>query len=177
MTRDWLATLLRPNSVLTRVRVGEESKMTMIEQQSLPQLTQQCRNLGVDPAQQLVNLFNIFSELTQLSAGQYLLQHSDKTGAFCDVLRDAEGREKIDLDLHKLYAGVKPEELLPARVAFSPIDTDILTPWHQVHGRVPGTFEPRGVKISGGKGRGGRGGGGKGRGRGGKNKRGRGGNA
>ena len=160
-SRDWIQTLIRPHSMLTRVRVAQDSKIAMIEEKTLSQVTHECRSLGVDPAKQLVNVYNIFSELSSLSAGQYLLQHSNKTGAFCNVYTAAGDKSTTGMDLHKMYNTLQPEDSLPAKVPYTPIDVDVLTPWHQVHGRVPGTFEPSGDKGRGGRGgraRGGRGG-------------------
>ena len=173
VTREWISTLVRPNSLLTRVRVTPDSKIAMIEEKTLPQLTQECRSVGTDPAAQLANVYNVVTELTQLPAGQYILHHSSKTGAFCDVLESKVGSKGGQVDLHSMYTTFQPGDTVPGKVAFSPIDTNILTPWHQVNGRVPGTFEPSGSKRSGG-GRGGRGGFNRGgRNRGGKSRKGR----
>ena len=155
VTREWISTLIRPNSLLARVRVTPDSKVAMIEEKTLPQLTQECRSVGTDPAAQLANVYNVVSELTQLPAGQYILHHSSKTGAFCNVLETKVGSKSGQVDLHSMYTTFQPGDTVPGRVAFSPIDTNILTPWHQVNGRVPGTFEPSGSKRGGGGGRGG----------------------
>ena len=177
-SREWIATLVRPNSILARVRVTPDKTIAMVEEKTLPQLTQESRNVGSDPSKQLSNIYNIFSELTQLGAGQYILRHSGKTGAFCDVLeaKETDGTASAGwtatkaghIDLHKLYTTLQPGDTVPGRVAFSPIDVSVLTPWHRVNGRVPATFEPAGSRKSGGgRGRGrGRGRGGRGRGRG-----------
>ena len=180
LSREWVATLVRPGSVLARVRVTPDSKVAMVEERNLPQLTAECRAAGCDPAKQLANIHTLFSGLSQLAAGQYLLHHSGKTGAFCNVLAAKAEAKTGQVDLHKLYTTVQPGDTVPGRVAFTPIDTNVLTPWHQVNKRVPGTFEPAGARRDGGggargkpgnnrgggRGRGGRGRGGRGRGRG-----------
>ena len=179
VTREWVATLLRPASTLCRVRVLPDSKIAMIEEKSLPDLTTESRKLQSDPGRQLVNLFNAFSELTKLKAGQYILKHSSKTGAFCEVYEAAEeANDKPGagglLDLHKMYSTLQPGHTVPGKLPYCPIDTGVVTPWHLVNGRVPGTFEPEGERPSsnkrgrgGGRGgaRGGRGGKGRGRGK------------
>jgi len=183
VSKEWISTLIRPNSRLARVRVHPDSRVAMIEEKSFPQLTQECRNLGVDPSKNLANVYNVLRELTQLQAGQYILQHSGNTGAFCSVL-EARANSSPDSvqpgqwDLHQIYKTLQPEHMLQHRVPYCPIDTNIVTPWHRENGRIPGTFQPSGVKSTEeevpfrggrdrGRGRGGyRGGGGfKGRGR------------
>ena len=165
VTREWISTLVRPNSSLSRVRVLPSSKLVMIEEKSLPELTAECRKLNSDPGKQLVNLFNIFSELKTQKAGQYILKHSSKTGAFCEVYEVA-GEEKAGagvLDLHKMYSTLQPGDTVPGKLPYCPIDPSVVTPWHTVNGRVPATFQPAGDRPRAsnrgrGGGRGGRGG-------------------
>ena len=47
---------MRPGSVLARVRVTPDSKVAMVEERNLPQLTAECRAAGCDPAKQLANI-------------------------------------------------------------------------------------------------------------------------
>merc|ERR1712098_564021 len=166
VSKEWISTLIRPNSRLARFRVHPDSRVAMVEEKTFPQLTQECRNLGVDPSKNLANVYNVLSELTQLSAGQYILQHSGNTGAFCNLLAaqgDSNTAEKSQSkwDLHKIYKTLQPDHMLQHRVPFCPIDTNIVTPWHYDNGRVPGTFQPSGVRYDsddesgGGRGRGG----------------------
>ena len=183
-SREWISTLLRPGSCLARVRVLPDSKISMVEEKSLAELTAECRRLSSDPGKQLVNLYNVFAEVSSLRAGQYILKHSSKTGAFCEVYEAAvDGSVKKEagpgtLDLHKLYNTLDPGATVPGKIPYSPVDTTVVTPWHIVNGRVPGTFQPAGERkeFSGGArgargGRGGRGGKARGRGRGRGNKK------
>ena len=179
-SREWISTLLRPGSALARVRLLPDSKISMVEEKSLGELTAECRRLNCDPGKQLVNLYNVFSEVSSLKAGQYILKHSSKTGAFCEVYEAAaEGGVKKDggpgtLDLHKLYNTLQPGATVPGKISYSPVDTTVITPWHIVNGRVPGTFQPAGERrefTAGARGaRGGRGGRGARGGRGGKSR-------
>ena len=140
------------------MRVHPDSRVAMIEEKSFPQLTQECRNLGVDPSKNLANVYNVLRELTQLQAGQYILQHSGNTGAFCSVLEaransspDEKSKDSVQpgqWDLHQTYKTLQPEHMLQHRVPYCPIDTNIVTPWHRENGRIPGTFQPSGVKST-----------------------------
>ena len=44
-----------------------------------------------DPSIQLANLHNLVAELKVLSAGNYLLSHDKKSGAFCRLYKQSEG--------------------------------------------------------------------------------------
>ena len=102
------------------------------------------RRLGSDPGKQLVNLCIVFTELSNLPPGQYLLQHTAKTGAFCNVLEASSKTGPSQMDLHTMYTTLQPSNTVTGMVKYQPIDTSILTPWHLANCRVPGTFEPPG---------------------------------
>ena len=153
--KEWISSLIRPGSLATRFRITPDSQICMVEQKTLNQLTQESRVVGMDPSKQLVNLHNIFSDVRSLSPGQYILQHTDKSGAFCNVLEASSINNISCFDLHDLYSNFDASVTVPGKVQYQPIDTNILTPWHIVNNRVPGTFEPSGQRR--GRGRGGRG--------------------
>ena len=45
-----------------------------------------------DPSLQLANLHNLVTELKGLTAGNYLVSHDKKSGAFCRLYRQSEGK-------------------------------------------------------------------------------------
>merc|ERR1712059_99671 len=120
---------------------------------TLQQLGEEGRAAGSDPAKQLSNLF---TEVSRLPAGEYLLQHTPKTGPFCNLLGAAIKSGSSSYDLHTPYTTLDPGQTVSSSLPSLNIDPGVLTPWHEFERRVPCTFEPHGARDNGQRG-GGRG--------------------
>ena len=170
LSREWISALIRPGATTTRVRVRQESlQLEMIEELTLQQLGEEARRQGSDPSRQLAHLLTLLTDVSSSPAGEYLLQHTPRTGAFCSLLSPHAGASH--LDLHSQYTSIQAGDVEAESKVPIVMDPALLTPRHLVERRVPGTFLPKFDKpevVQRGRGRGrGRGAGrGQGRGRG-----------
>jgi len=153
--REWCDNLLRPSSTTVRYRIDPQNgKLLMTQKLSLNQIreegmTEHQQMLGeekvssarFDPSLQLANLHNLVTELKGLTAGNYLVSHDKKSGAFCRLYRQSEGEG--DYDLHESYSSLDGALVTPhIKIPWKQIDYNLLTPWHVRNDRVPGTFAP-----------------------------------
>ena len=116
LSREWISALIRPGSLATRLRVDAvTSELCMVEQKTLGEVSQEGFSKGLDFSIQLGNLYNVFNGLKDLAAGQYLLQHDEKSGPFCRLLKAKEGggaSAGTQYDLHTAY-NVRAEDTAP----------------------------------------------------------------
>ena len=78
----------------------------MIEEQDLKKLGEESRRQGSDPSRQLAHLLTVFTDISTAPAGEYLLQHTPRTGPFCSLLAPhAAGASH--LDLHSQYTSIQ----------------------------------------------------------------------
>ena len=170
--REWISTLVRPNSKLCRLRVNAfDSSVLLAECKSLKELTKGGPDVGFKPAEALGNLYTLFSELKSKlpkneSVGvnqkeEYLLRHDRNTGAFVKVSKAVENIKLAEshpgspqgtnfYDLHMSYNMTRPNEesrAPPQSTRWIPIDVNLITPYHQETGRAPGLFPPPRPKV------------------------------
>ena len=163
LAKQWIATMLRPNSKLARLRVNSsDASVLMAEIKSLKDLTLDGakENVGFKPDEALGNVYTLFSELTQLpnptekenGVARYLLQHDLKSGAFVKILKAAEAiSENSQVPNPNLYDAHMPYNirsnedaaLPPPNTRWMPIDVDLITPYHRMYNKVPGLFTPK----------------------------------
>ena len=159
LAKQWIATLLRPNSRLARLRVNvANQEVLMAENKSLKDLTKDGSKIGFKPEETLGNLFTLFSELKKLpiptekeGVARYLLRHDSKTGAFVKIMKSVEPTETSVLpnsgtvDVHLPYSTCSNEEapLPPVSTRWLPIDADLITPYHEANKKVPCLFSPK----------------------------------
>ena len=149
MSREWISALIRPGSTSTRVRVRQESlQLEMVEESNLKQLGEEARRQGSDPSRQLAHLFTLLSDVSTAPAGEYLLQHTPRTGPFCSLLAPHQAANGAShLDLHSQYTSIQAGDVEAEGKGLIVMDPTLLTPRHLVERRVPGTFLPQGDKI------------------------------
>ena len=146
MSREWISALVRPGSTSTRVRVRQESlQLEMVEESDLKQLGEEARRQGSDPSRQLAHLLTLLSDISTASAGEYLLQHTPRTGPFCSLLAP-HAAGPSHLDLHSQYTSIQAGDVEAEGKGLIMMDPTLLTPRHLVERRVPGTFLPQGDK-------------------------------
>ena len=161
LAKQWIATMLRPNSKLARLRVNSsDSSVLMTEIKSLKDLTLDGVKVGFKPDEALGNVYTLFSELKKLpnptekekGVARYLLQHDSKTGAFVKILKATEPSSENShvlnsnlYDAHMPYNIRSNEDstLPPPNARWMPIDVDLITPYHRVNNKVPGLFTPK----------------------------------
>jgi len=174
----WMATLVRPNSVLAHLRSHAISQdVIAVETKELNDMTREGFEDGnFNPAHSLGNIYNLIFGLSAKikEEGQYLLKRDGaKNGAFVQVLSTkTSSTGKRPFDLHAAYSTINADEDLKKRPIFRPLDFKCITPFNVKYGRVPGLFEPKKLgerkpmdsPSKRGRGRGGRGGRGRGRG-------------
>ena len=171
LAKEWIATMLRPNSKLTRLRVNAATAdVLMIENKNLKDLTNDGLKMGFRPDEALENLFTLFSELKNLptpsekenGTARYLLRHDSKTGAFVRILKSIEHSEIARfpcpsiVDIHAAYNIHSSEEaaLPPLKSRWLPIDAELVTPYHDSNNKVPCLFSPKPFKDKNLRGRG-----------------------
>ena len=147
LSREWISALIRPGSTSTRVRVRQESlQLEMIEESNLKQLGEEARRQGSDPSRQLAHLLTLLSDISSAPAGEYLLQHTPRTGPFCSLLAPHTAGGASHLDLHSQYTSIQAGDVEAEGKVLMVMDPTLLTPRHLVERRVPGTFLPKGDK-------------------------------
>ena len=85
-----MATLLRPNSKLVRIRANaHDHNVVHVEEKDLKALTKDGLDVDFRPGEMLGNLYTLFSGLKNKlpkEEGKYLLSHDAKSGPFVRVL-------------------------------------------------------------------------------------------
>ena len=147
LSREWISALVRPGSTSTRVRVRQDTlQLEMVEESDLKQLGEEARRQGSDPSRQLAHLLTLISDISTASAGEYLLQHTSRTGPFCSLLAP-HSAGAAHLDLHSQYTSIQAGDVEAEGKGLILMDPTLLTPRHLVERRVPGTFLPKGDKM------------------------------
>ena len=155
ISRDWMTTLCRPDSMLTRLRINAKNQIIMkSEAKNLKQLTKEGLPLGFKPGEQLGNLYSLFNSMKCIKeTGQYLLQHDPKSGSFVRLYKavqeDIKGTESggHKYHLHTAYNAVRASESKAGIPAWNPIDVNTITPFHWENNKVPGLFEPKPKQV------------------------------
>lgn len=157
IAREWIATLVRPDSALVRARIDALTYNVFLnERKALKHLTREGASVDFRPGEQLGVLHTIFDSLKAIAEpGQYLMRHDGKTGAFVRVFKASKGGQTSQnhYNLHENYE-VNASEDADQNIQFNPIDVNKVTPLHLRLKRVPGLFSPRPLKGGPGKGRG-----------------------
>ena len=131
LAREWISTMVRPGSHLLRTRVDAlTGSLCAFEMKTLKDLTQDGVALNFRPAEQLGNLHTLFQALGKLEAGQYIMRHDHKMGAFVRVERASTEAKGGCYDLHATYNAVIASEdrACKGTPAWNPIDCDVLLP-------------------------------------------------
>ena len=164
LAREWIGTLVRPESKLARMRACSlNGSVLMTETKSLKELTNDGRNLNFEPDIALGNIYTLFSELRKLpdptndgGVDRYLLQHDAKSGAFVKVYKAADACQNTpkhtgkEYDVHLAY-NIRSNETKSTPqvdVRWVPIDVDVITPHHKQAQRAPGLFAPKEFRHS-----------------------------
>ena len=163
IAKQWIATMLRPNSKLARLRVNAaNADVLMVENKTLKDLTNDGLKVGFKPDESLGNLFTLFSELKKLpiptekenGIARYLMRHDSNTGAFVEILKSVDScqlppkaRPSI-VDVHAAYNNRSNEEIpLPSlNSRWLSIDAELVTPYHNINSKVPCLFSPKPFK-------------------------------
>ena len=164
LAREWIGTLVRPESRLARMRASSiNGSVLMTETKSLKELTNDGRNLDFQPDVTLGNIYTLFSELRKLpdptndgGVDRYLLQHDAKSGAFVKVYKAADSCQNTpkhtgkEYDVHLAYNVHSNETKSIPQVdsRWVPIDVDVITPHHKQAQRAPGLFAPKEFRHS-----------------------------
>ena len=159
LAREWIGTLVRPESKLARMRACSlNGSVLMTETKSLKELTNDGRNLDFEPDIALGNIYTLFSELRKLpdptndgGVDRYLLQHDAKSGAFVKVYKAADTCQNTpkhtgkEYDVHLAYNihSNETKSIPQVDARWVPIDVDVITPNHKQAQRAPGLFAPR----------------------------------
>jgi len=171
LAKQWIATMLRPNSKLSRLRVNvSKGDVLMAENKTLKDLTNDGQKVEFKPDEALGNLFTLFSELKTLpkpiekenGIARYLVQHNSKTGVFVKILKAINQNEisqypsATTIDIHEAYNIRSDDEapLPPTSNMWLPIDADLVTPYHNISNKVPCLFSPNPIKNKNFRGRG-----------------------
>ena len=164
LAREWIGTLVRPESKLARMRASSlNGSVLMTETKSLKELTNDGRKLDFEPDVALGNIYTLFSELRKLpdptndgGVDRYLLQHDAKSGAFVKVYKAADACQNTpkhtgkEYDVHLAYNIHSNETKSTPQVdaRWVPIDVDVITPHHKQAQRAPGLFAPKEFRHS-----------------------------
>ncbi|XP_069683679.1 little elongation complex subunit 2-like isoform X2 [Periplaneta americana] len=148
LTRNWISLYFRPETHLLRVRVNAStSEVMMVDERSLQEIAQESiQQTGRPNSTVLGTMYNVLLGLVDLEPGHYLLSHTAKLGAFVNLRQSVKyGR----FNLHDMYRiDVRAKPVLENSV-WIPIDHNVVTPFHRIFNRIPGTFPP--VRYVGGK--------------------------
>ena len=146
--------LMRPNTYVLQMRVCSKSgSVVLAEEKDLAEVIREGHqpHIKFQPQKSLGFLHSTFNTLLRLPPGRYLLHHPNKEEAFIHVMqemKDAELGVQNVFDFHKSYGFAKDadqEGCVMARRHYttSPwlqLDTNVLTPFHFLHLKIPGTF-------------------------------------
>ncbi|XP_076461785.1 uncharacterized protein LOC143294239 [Babylonia areolata] len=136
--RGWLGCYLRPNSFLLRARVNMQNyEVVHTEQLQLNQILQPSLNFSPHCAFAVLN--NIFTRLTELPAGSYLLSH--EAGSSTVQLKSGTSVRRGSHDLRSHYMGLMMQEA-DKSVPWVPVDPTLMLPHHWRMGLIPATFQP-----------------------------------
>ncbi|XP_076067633.1 uncharacterized protein Ice2 [Oratosquilla oratoria] len=145
--QQWAELLVRPHTTLLEVRTCRDSgEVICSKEKDLDIILKEGKqpHINFHPNQALATLNCIFSAVSGLSSGSYLLHHDRKTAAFVHLMRAATSTESSSchpLDLHNMYN--PKEDVTTTNYKTAPwlaIDTHVLTPFHYKHEKIPATF-------------------------------------
>ncbi|XP_047502745.1 LOW QUALITY PROTEIN: uncharacterized protein LOC125048218 [Penaeus chinensis] len=118
ITQQWIHLLVAPSTTLLQVRVCESTgEVLMSEEKTLPSVLRegQQQHIGFAPQPHLLTLYSVFSAVTGLSSGAYLLHHDAKTEAFIKLMRagDADRSRYSSVRQAKRQGYVTASSLVP----------------------------------------------------------------
>ncbi|XP_045597641.1 little elongation complex subunit 2 [Procambarus clarkii] len=157
ITHQWIQLLVRPNTSLLQVRVCESTgEVMMTEEKDLTTILKEGKqpHIAFSPHQPLATLYSVFSVMSTMSPGQYLLHHDPNTNAFIQLLRATQSDQEGHLqtfNLHSSYSASAPVSKQYSVPPWLAIDTHVLTPFHLKHFKIPATFPmkyPTNKKLS-----------------------------
>lgn len=146
ITQQWINLLVAPSTTLLQVRVCESSgEVLLSEEKTLATVVREGQqpHIGFAPQPHLLTLYSVFSAVTGLPSGAFLLHHDAKTEAFIKLMRagdvDRSGHLQ-SFNLHSSYALATPTTRPYTVPPWLAIDTHLLTPFHFKHHKIPATF-------------------------------------
>ncbi|XP_059488422.1 uncharacterized protein LOC132204145 [Neocloeon triangulifer] len=147
VSREWMALSLRKGSMLCRVRVDAKTlQVIQVQKMRMKALKQECKSRGMHINFRAATLHHVFSELTELEPGSYILQLIPIEGVARLLEHDTTDTNlrggsfyNLHLHFHKSNHLIGPTSHIP----YSLIDPLVATPYHVEHNRVPATFEPK----------------------------------
>ncbi|KAB0794441.1 hypothetical protein PPYR_11280 [Photinus pyralis] len=144
LVRQWADLFFRPFSQLYRVRIkADNSEVVHIEGVPMQKINMEAmQHYQYKPHERLGALFTIFSQLTTLEQGNYVLRHSGRTGAFGEILKETSELDgNVKLDLHKEYSAGNCSVKTARNRPWCPIDVNYVLHVHSVSKRMPGMFK------------------------------------
>ncbi|XP_071533028.1 little elongation complex subunit 2-like [Panulirus ornatus] len=146
ITEQWIQLLVRPNTTLLQVRVCETSgEILLTEERDLAAVLKEGKqpHIGFLPHQPLATMYSVFSAVSGLSTGHYILHHDLKTEAFIKLMKAADSDKQTHLQTFNLHASYSTATAYTRTYTTPPwlaIDTHVLTPFHLRHHKIPATF-------------------------------------
>jgi len=167
IVKQYAELLLRPNTYILQLRIcAASSQIILSEEKDLSEVIREGHqpHIQFQPLLSLSSLHCIFNSLCKLTDGHYLLHHANKSDAFIRLLRNIdEGEANSGLqsvyNLHTSYGYSRGEREEEAQREYEaqhysqvidrrkynsapwlPIDTNVLTPFHLTHKKIPCTF-------------------------------------
>lgn len=144
LVRQWTDLFFKPFSHLYRVRIlGSSSEVVHVESVSLQKINMEAlQHHQYKPHERLGALFTIFSQLTTLDCGNYLLHHNERTGAFGDILKETTEDANVKFDLRKEYNPNYCSVRTAINRPWCPIDVSYILDVHSQFKKMPGMFKP-----------------------------------
>ncbi|XP_055365936.1 little elongation complex subunit 2 isoform X2 [Betta splendens] len=137
----WTETLLHSSTVSYIAHINAHtSKVALLRK--LPDDWRQNISCEFKPSKSLNILHHLLKKIIGLDEGQYLIVH--KAGEpFVTLLKAATGKASRGVyNLQQMHGSV-PQPPASNHVPWIPVDSAVVLPFHQEHGRVPCTFPPK----------------------------------
>lgn len=144
LVRQWADLFFRPFSHLYRVRIkSDNSEVVHVEGVCVQKINMEAmQHYQYKPHERLGALFTIFSQLTTLEQGNYVLRHSGRTGAFGEIFKETlELDGNVKLDLHKEYSAGNCSLRTAENRPWCPIDVNYVLHVHSATKKMPGMFK------------------------------------
>ncbi|XP_077297925.1 uncharacterized protein LOC143919465 isoform X2 [Arctopsyche grandis] len=146
IAQHWTLLQFRPNSTLLKARIiPHTGEIIMIEKLPLSAVASEASKRGVWKSEfALGAYFSIFSRLSKLQPGQYILRHEPKHHAFALLYRSVPSKCENGLDLSERTSD---ETSINQTAPWTPIDPNIVTPNLAHHNIMPCMFTSGKCKI------------------------------
>lgn len=142
LIKQWCSLFIRPQSILHRVRIHPDtSEVIMVDTCNLQKINHEAQSLyNLIPSNGLQVLYNLFSTLSTLKCGHYLLHHKLADGGFVSLLEETNISAGNVYNLHENYSTVKVIIEIPKIHPWLAIDCNLILPAHKKLNIMPGMF-------------------------------------